>query len=306
MNHTAGNTALRLIWPQWQGAAHHMVQSLFPEVPLPEARRGYAVGARVLEAILPPHDGPSAIVNTDLTDAGTEEKDGVEAKEVITAQLEAALTTIAAHAPSSILTLGGECSVSVAPFSYLASLYGEDLAVIWIDSHPDVGTPASEYNGYHAMAVAALTGHGDFDVQALLPSTVPGRHVALAGLHSWTEDDFPNVAAWGLTTFSPSDLRADSRGLIEWLRETGCSRVAIHFDVDAIDSDEAVFGLGAEIGGLTSAEVRRLTADIGAVSDVVGLTVAEFIPRQVIQISAVLDGMPLIGTRDLSAARRAH
>ena len=60
-----------------------------------------------------------------------------------------------------IVTLGGECSVSVAPFSALARRYGDDLAIVWIDSHPDVGTPESEYPGYHAMAVPALVGRGD-------------------------------------------------------------------------------------------------------------------------------------------------
>lgn len=88
------------------------------------------------------------------------------------------------------MTLGGECSVSVAPFAALAHRYGEDLAIIWIDSHPDIGTPRSQYPGYHVMAVAALTGHGDPDVLELLPATVSPDRVALAALHCWTEDDF--------------------------------------------------------------------------------------------------------------------
>jgi len=91
----------------------------------------------------------------------------------------------------------GECSVSVAPFSWLAERYGDDLPVLWIDSHPDVGTPASQYPGYHAMAVAVLTGHGDPDVLRLLPATVDPGRVALVGLHSWTEDDSPNIAPLG-------------------------------------------------------------------------------------------------------------
>ena len=44
------------------------------------------------------------------------------------------------------------------------------------------------------MAVAALTGHGDPDVQELLLATVSPDRVALAGPHAWTEDDFPKVA----------------------------------------------------------------------------------------------------------------
>jgi arginase family enzyme len=79
--------------------------------------------------------------------------------------------------------LGGECAVSVAPFSALARRY-DDLAIVWIDSHPDIGTPASHYPGFHAMAVAALTGHGDPEVQQLLPAIVYADRVALVGLHA--------------------------------------------------------------------------------------------------------------------------
>ena len=43
---------LRLMWPQWQGAGRDNVAVLLPEIPFATARTGYAVGARVLNAIL--------------------------------------------------------------------------------------------------------------------------------------------------------------------------------------------------------------------------------------------------------------
>jgi arginase len=49
------------------------------------------VGSAVLEAVLPPHDGPSATVPVTMSDAGLEERGGVEAKTVILEQLAAAL-----------------------------------------------------------------------------------------------------------------------------------------------------------------------------------------------------------------------
>jgi arginase len=30
------------------------------------------------------------------------------------------------------------------------------------------------------------------------------------GLHVWTEDDYPNVAEWGIRAFSPDELRVTS------------------------------------------------------------------------------------------------
>ena len=287
-------TTLRLYFPQWQGAGVESVRTLLSEVPFEEARRGYAVGAAVLGAVLPAHTGPTALVPIESGDLGLSKQDGIEAKEAVIAQLAAALKVIGRHSPQRILTLGGECSVSVAPFSWLAERYGDDLAVLWIDSHPDVGTPASHYSGYHAMAVAVLTGHGDPDVLRLLPATLDPSRVALVGLHSWTEDDFPNAARWGISSFRPDDLHLSSQPLLDWLKASGCSRVAIHFDVDVVDSNEIVFGLGAEPDGLTSNEVRRLVADVSATADVVGLTIAEFIPRQVIRLQQVLREFPLI------------
>lgn len=285
---------LRLVWPQWQGAGTVSVQQLASEFPFDVGRRGYAVGSAVLAAVLPPHDGPTVTAPVTMTDEGLAERDGVEAKAMVVEQLARALEIIRQHNPARIATLGGECSVSVAPFSALADRYGDDLAIVWIDSHPDVGTGDSEYPGYHAMAVSALTGHGDAQVQAVLPAIVTPDRVALVGLHSWTDDDYPHLAEWGLQSFGPDELRESSAPLLDWLAGTGCSRAAIHFDVDTVDSNEIVLGLGAEPGGLTSAQVRRIVADVDQAVDVVGFTIAEFIPRQVMHLQQILKSFPLI------------
>ena len=52
-------------------------------VPFDVGRRGYAVGAAVLEAVLPPHDGSTVTVPVSKTDEGLEERDGVEAKAIV-------------------------------------------------------------------------------------------------------------------------------------------------------------------------------------------------------------------------------
>ena len=132
---------LRLLCPQWQAAGTSSVRDLASEFPFDVARRGYAVGSAVLEAVLPPHEGPTATAPVAMGDEGLDLVDGVEAKAVIVDQLARAFGVIGQHAPGRIATLGGECSVSVAPFSTLAHRYGDDLAILWIDSHPDIGTP---------------------------------------------------------------------------------------------------------------------------------------------------------------------
>ena len=294
-------TTLRLIWPQWQGAGYDNAGLLAPELPVQVARRGYVAGARALAALLPPAPGPTETVPVPLDElAGPDGPEGstggIESRSAILAGIDAALGRIRAHPQiERILTIGGECSVSVAPFSHLAALYGEDLALVWVDSHPDTDTPDTGYDGFHAMAVTALAGKGDAEVLARLPGVIDPSRIALAGLHDWVADAHAHVAQWGIASFGPEDLRRDSAPLLDWFRSTGARRLAIHFDVDTIDSREVPLGFGLIPGGLSAAQAHRLLADLGRAGDVVGLTVAEFFPRELLALGAVLTGLPLIG-----------
>lgn len=286
-------STLRLVWPQYQGATRENVEQLISEANPAHARKGYAVGSRALDAFLPEHMGPTEIVA--VPDADDEDStNGIESRRAVVRSLTDALGLIREHDADRILTLGGECSVSIAPFAALTEKYGDDLAVVWLDAHPDTDTPETGYDGYHAMAVSHLLGHGNPEIAALLPAHVDSSRVALAGLQDWTEDAYEHVGEWGLQTFAPDDLRETSGALLEWLHSTGCSKVAIHIDVDVVDSDEVVLGLGAVPRGLTRAQVQRIIADLSAVADVVGLTVAEFIPRSLLAVIEMLEPMPLI------------
>jgi hypothetical protein len=65
-------------------------------------------------------------------DIGLEERDGIEAKAVVLRQLRSALAIISEYEPARITTVGCECSVSMAPFSYLIDRHGADLAIAWV------------------------------------------------------------------------------------------------------------------------------------------------------------------------------
>ena len=139
------------------------------------------------------------------------------------------------------------------------------------------------------MVVSALTGHGDQELLQILPATTTADRVALVGMHDWTDPTLPAIAdEWGLSVFSPDALRSTSAPLLDWLGDTGATKVAIHFDVDTIDADELQLGLGADLGGLSTAEARRVVADIDGAAEVVALTIAEFIPRQVMHLQQIL------------------
>src|SRR5699024_2601474 len=108
-------------------------------------------------------------------------------------------------------------------------------------------------------------------------------------------DALANLPRCGLGAFGPEQPRRTSAALPQWVASTGARRVAIHLDVDTVDSGEITFGLGGVPGGLTSAQVRRVIADLGAQFDVVGMTVAEFIRRQVMALDGLREGRRQLG-----------
>jgi arginase len=184
----------------------------------------------------------------------------------------------------------------MAPFSYFINKHGHDLAIFWIDSHPDMGTGETAYPDFHAMVVSALTGHGD-PSRHCRPRQPPIRSRSSACMTGPTRRCRPIADEWGLSVFRPDALRSTSAPLLDWLETTGATKAAIHFDVDTIEADEIQLGLSAHLGGLTTAEARRVVADIDGAAEVIALTIAEFIPRQVMHLHQILDGFPLLGPR---------
>ena len=146
-------STLRLIYPQWQGG---IVNHWMPDLPADDASRGYYLGAQLLNILAPPSPQKTVEVPISLDIKDRETDLGVSARKIILKQTKAAL--------EKIVTLGGECSVSVVPFTYLAAKYPDDIAIVWIDAHPDINLPYDEYKGYHAMALTACLGMGDEEI----------------------------------------------------------------------------------------------------------------------------------------------
>ncbi len=284
---------IRLIYPQWQGAN---IAAWLPGLPPEDASRGYYLGAMLLEFLAPKTDCETYTVPVATDISERVEKDGVLDRDTLAIQTRAALDTLRVAAPDKVVTLGGECSVSVPVFSYLAAKYGDDVAVVWIDAHPDITLPGDDYNGYHAMALSAVMGEGDATIIGQLPGRVSPGKVCLAGLRKC---EYPyiekRVEELGLRHFSPKELTHDSRPVTDWLKRSGASKVMVHFDMDVMDPSDILAAVadGPE-GGLKLEEAVRLINDIAGEKELVALTVAEPMPRLAIRLKKMLSRLPLL------------
>lgn len=286
-------TTLRLNWPQFQGGEPRAVESLLPGLSPREARLAYGIGGQIAVLLAP----VSATLTETVTVAdyvAAEERDGIIDKIQILAQNGDALAKLRAHDADRVVTIGGCCSVSAIPFAYLAERYGDDLAILWLDSHPDTNLPGGRNHGFNTMVVSHLIGRGDPEVLDQLPATVDASRVALIGTHAWDDQDPANIARWGLTQIPPGGSDEFIRAVIAWLTRSGCRKVAIHFDLDVVDSDQYAFGMAHEPSGISLETAIATIKAIDREFDLVGLTVSEFVSREAVVLRSTLSALPML------------
>lgn len=284
---------VRLIYPQWQGAS---VASLIPEIKDPnEASKGYYLGARLLDFLAPQNGQETLTVPVSLNISDRKVVNGVLDRDVILKQNRDALRLLRQKAPDKIVMFGGECSVSVVPFTYLAEKYKGDVAVIWIDAHPDITLPGDVYPAFHAMAVTALMGEGERDIMAGLPAKISPDKILLAGLRNWERDEIKErQRKYGIRHVTKEDLKKTPKAVQNWLDASGASKVLIHFDMDVLDPAEIIAAVGTDPNGMSIDEVVSLIGEIASEKELVGLTVAEPMPRTAIRIKNMLSRLPLL------------
>jgi len=281
---------LRLIFPQWQGGNNE----------------SYFFGSRMLAWLTPEGKGITAEVEVAPPEGlQLQNEDGIMGRNHINRQLAAARALILQHHPETVVTLGGDCLVSLAPFAYLAEKYGDRLGILWVDSHPDVMTP-EQFSHSHAHVLGALLGNGDDDLTEAVPCPVSPSKVMIAGIHDPFEYEKKFIADHGIATCSPEAFKAGSTVISDWIKKEKIKFLAIHLDLDVLDPalfrsvlfarpgrEEHDFDEVAE-GRLSMLEVVNLINEAAGKARPVGLTVAEHLPWDAINLREMLGSLPLI------------
>ena len=129
----------------------------------------YYLGSSLMAHIIP-ENPRQKLVRVEITPPDGRERavsGGIYAREEIVAGIRDAMAKLESESPDRIITVGGDCLVSLAPFDYLHGKSGR-TGIIWIDVHPDVSTPADGYPNSHAMVLGSLLGDGDGELSGLL------------------------------------------------------------------------------------------------------------------------------------------
>ena len=247
----------------------------------------YYFGANLLQHILP-FNANQPLVKVNITPPNDKEKlvtNGISDEQEVLNGIKDAQNKIEKEKPDKIITIGGNCIVSLAPFDYLHGIY-KKTGIIWIDAHPDVSTVKDGYPQAPAIILGSLLGYGASQLSAQMKNDKfkPNEllYVGLQPLHSYQEKFLKDVGV----NFKIQDKEFISDDEIRTFMKN-FDHILIHLDIDVLDehffhstyfANSELVGDGACGGKMKMEKLGEILQLITENSDVVGFTIAEYLP----------------------------
>lgn len=179
---------------------------------------------------------------------------------------------VAAAKPAKLCTIGGDCGIEIIPISYLNSIYGGDLCIVWIDAHADLNTPeTSPSQAFHGMPLRTLLGDGDEKIKEQLFSFIKPEQICYVGLRDLDEGESRYIVQHDIVSLEGPD----NNRIEEAVGKKGYGKVYIHLDLDVVDKAEYKYSLYPTGGDLKVDEVVKIIEQLRNDFDVVGLCITE-------------------------------
>lgn len=202
----------------------------------------------------------SAVV--ELPDAGEDRVvDGVRRLPEVTEAADRIRDRVASLEDAPLL-VGGECGIE---WGAIGAGDRSGTAVVWLDAHPDLNTPASSPSGsFHGMVLRHLIDGG-----------LPAANVVLGGTRSIDPPEQEAIDELGIAVIRPDSL---VDGVLATLTRIDPQDVWVHIDLDVLDPSE-FSSLGfPEPGGVGLDALLSLVAQIRERWPLAGAAVTEYLP----------------------------
>jgi arginase len=260
-----------IVVPEWQGSVSARAMS-------------HADGATAIQGDLP----ASATVVVDVpVEAGESLGTGVHRYSTLL-RVKQLTTQALAGISGTPITIGGDCGAALAAVAYVAAQErstdaGEgaddgDLAVLWLDAHPDLNTPETSPSGaFNGMVLRAIAGEGADGLAAGPDARVPPSKLVLGGIRAIDDGEQEFIDEHAVTVLTVEDL-SDPTVVLGALEETGAKRVFVHVDLDVLDPS-ALAGLSYPIPfGVGPTELVALLKAVVERFPLAGASIAGFAP----------------------------
>jgi arginase len=183
------------------------------------------------------------------------------------------------------LVLGGDCTITLGVVSGLVR--GQpDLGLIYFDGDADMTTPDTTHSGiFDSMGVSHLIGQGDPQVSHLGPRfpLLPPDRIALFGFHPYEVE--PNeqqlletsaIPQYPVTSMGDRPVKRAAEALARL--EERAPAIAVHFDVDVMDSAEIPLANWPHYDALGFGDAMRCLRVFAGTPKLAALVVTEINP----------------------------
>lgn len=262
----------------------------------------YRLGARLMAAMLPENE-TQPLVKIDvpaLGKTGPTITNGIASEAAVLEGIRKARAALEKEAPERVVTVGGNCIVSLASFDHLHALYPE-AGILWIDAHPDVSLPENGYPNAHAMVLAALLGRGAPSLAKELKNPAFGAkdllYIGLQGLHDYQRKFLDDA---GVDYAVQTEAFVSDERILTFLTEH--PQVFVHLDIDVLDpaffhdtyfANPELVGDGSGGGRMTIEELGRILRIVSEKVETPAFTIAEYLPFEAERLANVFESLPL-------------
>ena len=262
----------------------------------------YRLGARLMAALLPENDS-QPLVKIDvpaLGDADPAVTNGIASEAAVLDGIRKARAALEAEAPDRVITVGGNCIVSLASFDHLHALY-PDAGILWIDAHHDVSLPENGYPNAHAMVLGTLLGRGAPTLAAEMKNPAFGAkdllYVGLQGLHDYQQKFLDDA---GVDYSVQTESFVSDEVILDFLSRH--PQVFVHLDIDVLDpaffhdtyfANPELTGDGSGGGRMTIEELGRILRLVSEKSETPAFTIAEYLPFEAERLAKMFEALPL-------------
>lgn len=247
----------------------------------------YFFGANLLQYILPQNENQEVYKVNIEAPSGKKYviTDGIYGKEEVIKGIKEAMKVLEDVNPDKVITIGGNCVVSQAPFDYLHGKY-ENLGIIWIDTHPDVSTVNDGYPNAHAFVLGSLLGEEETKITKLMKNkkftSDQVLYVGLQEIHKYQEKFLKEK---NINYKIQTDEFLTNEEIKDFIKKF--DHILVHLDIDVLDenlfhstyfANKELVGDGSGSGKMTMEKLSETLSVIDKNANVVGFTIAEYLP----------------------------
>lgn len=199
------------------------------------------------------------------------------------------------------VTIGGDHSVAIGTLASTLSVYGEDIAVVYVDAHADINTEKTSITGnIHGMPLASAMGLCCKSL-TLGQNRLVGSNVYMFGTRSVDDAEWQILSEQKVNVWTAVDVKQLGAESIanQIIEATKGKKVHVSFDVDCIDGSEFTSTGYVVPAGPHFDDVTEFLSRILHNCDVVAFDCVEYNPtvdkaddyKKVLKVLSLLNGL---------------